>query len=224
MMEQQVQAITAINQAAEKIGRPEAQYTMGAQVWLEGKNLKLPYQSTKLVPKQYGPFKIVKEVSPVAYQLDLPAAWGIHDVFHTSLLSPYHKMTQHRPNFTWPPLDLTEGKAEYEVEAIRNHRNFRCSHALQYLIKWQGYPKSNNTWEPADNVHAPDLLKVYHQKHIKTIASLKGGLILSCPSSPPAKRSNPLSSLYHPQVSQFHPWSSLSSNLGSLSGTSVLLS
>jgi hypothetical protein len=43
MMEWRVQAITAINQAVEKQGKPEAQYTMGAQVWLEGKNLKLPY-------------------------------------------------------------------------------------------------------------------------------------------------------------------------------------
>jgi hypothetical protein len=50
MMEQRAQAIAAINQAAEKQGRPEAQYTVGAQVWLEGKNLKLPYQLTKLVP------------------------------------------------------------------------------------------------------------------------------------------------------------------------------
>jgi hypothetical protein len=67
MMERRVQAITALNQAAEKSGRPEAQYTMGAQVWLEGKNLKLPCQSTKLMLKQYEPFKIIKEVSPVAY-------------------------------------------------------------------------------------------------------------------------------------------------------------
>jgi hypothetical protein len=64
--------ITAINQAVEKQGKPEAQYIMGAQVWLEGKNLKLPYQSTKLAWKRYGPFKIIKEVSPVAYQLSLP--------------------------------------------------------------------------------------------------------------------------------------------------------
>jgi hypothetical protein len=45
MMEQRAQAITAINQAVEKSGKPEA------QVWLEGGNLKLPYQSTKLAPK-----------------------------------------------------------------------------------------------------------------------------------------------------------------------------
>jgi hypothetical protein len=87
-------------------------------VWLEGKNLKLPFQSTKLALRRYGPFKIIKEVSLVAYQLDLPVAWGIHDVFHTSLLSPYHKMTQYGPNFSWPPPDLITGEAEYEVKAI----------------------------------------------------------------------------------------------------------
>jgi hypothetical protein len=136
MMERRVQVITAINQAVEKQGKPEAQYTLGAQVWLEGKNLKLPYQSTKLAPKQYRPFKIIKEVSPMAYQLSLPMTWGIHDVFYTSLLSSYHETTQHGPNFSQLPPDLIEGEAKYEVKAIWNHRNFRHSHALQYLIKW----------------------------------------------------------------------------------------
>jgi hypothetical protein len=122
MMERRAQAIVVLNQAAEKSGKPEAQYTVGAQVWLKGKNLKLPCQLTKLVPKRYGPFKIIKEVSPVAYQLSLPMMWGIHDMFHASLLSPYYEMmTQHGPNFLRPPPDLINGEAEYEVEAIWNH-------------------------------------------------------------------------------------------------------
>jgi hypothetical protein len=121
MMQCRVQAIEAINQTVEKIGKPEAQYTVGTQVWLEGRNLRLPYQSTKLAPKRYRPFKIIKEVSLVAYQLSLPLTWGIHDIFHSSLLSPYHKMTQHGPNFSWPPLELIENEEEYEVEAMCNH-------------------------------------------------------------------------------------------------------
>jgi hypothetical protein len=100
MMERRAQAIEAINQAVEKAGKPKAQYAMGTQVWLKGKNLKLLYQLTKLAPKRYGPFKIIKEVSPVAYQLSLPMTWGIHDMFHSSLLSPYHETTQHGPNFS----------------------------------------------------------------------------------------------------------------------------
>jgi hypothetical protein len=145
MMEQRVQAIEAINQTAEKAGKPVAQYTMGAQVWLEGKNLKLPYQSTKLAPKRYGLFKIIKEVSPMAYQVSLPVMWGIHDIFHSSLLSPYHEITQHGLNFSQPPPDLIEGEEEYKVKALCNHQCFGHSCTLQYLVKWQGYPKSDNT-------------------------------------------------------------------------------
>jgi hypothetical protein len=136
MMQHRVQAIKAINQAVEKIGKPEAQYTVGTQVWLEGKNLKLPYQSTKLAPKRYGPFKVIKEVSLVVYQLSLPRTWGIHDIFHSSLLSPYQETTQHGPNFSQPPLELIKDKEEYKVEALRNHRRFGRSCTLQYLVKW----------------------------------------------------------------------------------------
>jgi hypothetical protein len=118
MMERRAQAIAVLNQAVEKLEKPEAQYTVGAQVWLKGKNLKLPYQSTKLVSKRYRPFKIIKEVSPVAYQLSLPMTWGIYDMFHMFLLSPYHKMTQHGLNFSRPPPDLISGEAEYKVKAI----------------------------------------------------------------------------------------------------------
>src|SRR5260370_22706 len=36
---------------------------------------------------------------------------------------------------------------------------------LQYFVKWKGYPESDNTWEPIQNIHAPDLLKRYHQRY-----------------------------------------------------------
>jgi len=39
---------------------------------------------------------------------------------------------------------------------------------LQYLIKWKGYPHSDNTWEPASQVHAPELTKAYHCKHLNS--------------------------------------------------------
>jgi hypothetical protein len=155
--------IAAINEATGKIGKLEAQYTVGAQVWLEGKDLKLLYQSTKLAPKRYGPFKIIKEVSLVAYWLELPQTWGIHNVFHTLLLSPYHEMMQYGPNFSRPPPDIIEEEAEYKVEAIQNHWYVGHQKALQYLIKWWGYPKSDNTWEAATDVHALDIEKTYQQ-------------------------------------------------------------
>ena len=88
-------------------------FSIGTQVWLEGTNLKLPSNITpKLAPRRYGPFKVVFQVSPVAYKLQLPQNWQIHNVFYTSLLTPYKEMEQHRPNFLEPPPDIIEGKPE----------------------------------------------------------------------------------------------------------------
>jgi hypothetical protein len=100
MIEKRAQAIDALNQVARTKQVITSQYKLGEQVWLEATHLKIHHQKMKLKPKRYGPFKIIKEISPVAYQLRLPMAWGIHDVFHTSLLSPYHETTTHGPNFS----------------------------------------------------------------------------------------------------------------------------
>ena len=92
----------------------------GDQVWLEGTNLRLSHPSTKLVPKRYGPFKVLREISPVIYRLELPPHWTLHNVFHASLLTPYREMPEHRINFHEPPLELIKGEEEYEVERVLN--------------------------------------------------------------------------------------------------------
>ena len=51
---------------------PEDQFQEGECIWLEAKNLALPYQTRKLAPQCHGLFVITKQVSPVAYQLGLP--------------------------------------------------------------------------------------------------------------------------------------------------------
>ena len=137
------QATRAINKKAAIA--PLDQYKPGDQVWLEVTHLKLPHQGSKLNPKQYGPFKILKGVSPVTFKLDLPVSWTIHPVFHASLLTLYIKTKTHGPNYSQPPPDLINDKEQYEVEQIRNHQHHRHSRMLQYLIKWWGYPKSDNT-------------------------------------------------------------------------------
>jgi len=166
-------AIQALNRSANKNTPTTPQWTIGQQVWLDSKNLPLSYGTIKLAPRHYGPFRITKVISPVTYRLELPAQWNIHPVFHASLLTPYIETDSHRPNFLRPPPDLIKGENEYEVETIRKHRYFRKNKRLQYLLKWKGYPKSDNTWEPVEQLHAPQLLKEYHSCHplacIKTL-------------------------------------------------------
>jgi hypothetical protein len=100
MVQKCTQATAAINQALKHPGTPKDQFQEGQNVWLEASNLKLPYQSSKLAPKRQGPFRIIKKISPVAFRLALPASWQIHDVFHASLLTPYHETPAHGPNFS----------------------------------------------------------------------------------------------------------------------------
>jgi chromodomain-containing protein len=157
-------AISALNKKAGKVPALSP-YRVGNQVWLEAAHLYLPYQSTKLAPKHHGPFLVMKEVSPVTFQLRIPMAWNIHDIFHASLLSPYCESPEHGPNYSRPPPDLLEGEVEYEVECIINHRRSGRARMLQYLIKWKGYPEADNTWEPTDQVHTPDLIRAYHRSN-----------------------------------------------------------
>jgi hypothetical protein len=163
LMENRDQATKAINKAAKGNGTIPEQYHAGDQVWLEGKNLKFPHQATKLNLKCYGPFRVIKGISPVVYQLQLPPLWNIHPVFHTSLLSPYCETPSHSSNFSQPPPDLIDHEEEYEVEQIKVHQNFGRPRCLQYLIKWKGYPESDNTWENTSDVHAPEITKEYHK-------------------------------------------------------------
>ena len=113
-----LQALNKIAQAA-----PERQYHIGDWVWLEAKHLTLLYASAKLAPRHHGPFQITREISLVAYQLKLPRAWTIHNVFHSSLLTPYKETLEHRAQFQHPPPELIDNEEEYEVEDIINHRH-----------------------------------------------------------------------------------------------------
>jgi hypothetical protein len=112
-------------------------YEVGEKVWLEGTNLKMMHLSSKLAPKRYGPFTITKVISPVVVCLKLPDQWQIHDVFHTSLITPYTETPEHGPNFEQPALELIDREEEYKVEAVLGSRCVRPKNKtrLQYLLK-----------------------------------------------------------------------------------------
>ena len=98
-------------------------------------------------------------MSPVTYRLRLPTSLKIHNVFHVDLLTPYYETQEHGENYAQPPPELIDGEEEYQVEEIIDERIFRRK--KQYLIKWLGYPVSENSWIDARDLHADELLEDY---------------------------------------------------------------
>ena len=140
-------------------------YEEGDMVWLDGHNIKMEQPAAKLVPRRHGPFPINQVMSPVTYRLKLPKQWGIHPVFHTDLLTPYHKTVLHGDNYQRPPPDLIDGEEEYEVEAILDSRKFGRTKRQQYLVKWKGYPDADNQWLNKDDVFAEDAIREFKRCH-----------------------------------------------------------
>jgi Integrase zinc binding domain len=100
MRHNRLMAIHVLNRTTHKAGTPTSRWKIGELVWFKGKNLPLPYGMAKLAPWRHGPFKITKIISPIVVQLELPAQWSIHPVFHTSLITAYTETPSHGPNFT----------------------------------------------------------------------------------------------------------------------------
>src|SRR6266436_2690941 len=157
--------------AAEVMKRPHpvtssVLFKEGDLVWLEGTNIHTTHPKAKLAPKRHGPFKVLTTWG-VNCKLQLPATWRIHPVFHNSLLSPYKETTAHGPNYLRPPPEVIGQEDDhYEVETILQSQQTKNRRGIQYLVKWKGYPDSDNSWEPASHMkNAVNLVTAFHKRY-----------------------------------------------------------
>ena len=151
--------------------RSHLEFQPDDQVMLKTKNLNLAHlPSKKFFPLWLGPFTVVKQVSPVSYELSIPTHWKIHDVFHVNLLKPFKDNGQdHAPApFTY----LAGHDNEFEVESILDHSpksipvqpglKPNVLDRLKLLVRWKHYSAEHDSWEPYDNLkHAPLALAEY---------------------------------------------------------------
>jgi hypothetical protein len=98
----------------------------------------------------------------------------------TSIFShPYRETITHGPNYQRPLPDLVDGEEEYSVEKILDSRKFGRRRHLQYLVKWEGYPDSDNMWVDKDDVFADDKVREFKasnpakETHIRSLSSAK---------------------------------------------------
>lgn len=131
-------------------------------------NLK-DYQHTEraLQLRYERPFEIVEKLSPVMFKLKLPSNFcTIHLVFRASKLATYNELTIKGQQVNSPEPTLIKSDEEWKVEQILQERTI--SKKKQYLIRWKGFRREHNTWEPEDNLeNAKEILQKWKKSHKK---------------------------------------------------------
>lgn len=92
-------------------------------------------------------------------------------MFHAALLTPFVENDVHRPAFGQPPPDLNEDSEdqEWEIEGILEHRE-NDDGTREFLVKWRGYPDTQNSWEPEEYL---ENAKEAKESYLKRVAKKK---------------------------------------------------
>jgi hypothetical protein len=127
-------------------------YEVGQLVWLNVKNVGLRHESMrhKLLPKYWGPFKILELVGNIAIRLDLLAnLMRLHPVVSVASIKPFWPC----PNQPPPPV-IIEGEEECEVDDIIDFNVVRSQRRnippiVEFRVRWKG--AYDDSWhEPCD--------------------------------------------------------------------------
>ncbi len=81
-------AVNRGKRQADRHRRSNPEYLPGQWVWLSTRNLRLNLPCKKLSPRFVGPYKILRQITPVSFRLALPRHLRISPTFHVSLLKP----------------------------------------------------------------------------------------------------------------------------------------
>lgn len=139
---------------ANRNKRPAEKLKVGDKVWLNLKNVSTP-QLKKKLSWANAKYKVLKEVSPDVYELDVPS--GIHPKFLVDLLrrDPDDPFPSQVTDDNQPP-PLLDGKNPlYGVEKILRAEKFKGRRLV--CVKWTGYKET--TWEPRQNLVLTDAFK-----------------------------------------------------------------
>ena len=119
-------------------------------VYLSTKNINLHSRrldGKKLQPQFIGPFKIMSQVNPATYRLDLPSSLKrIHPEFHVEYLLPYIPPCPYTTPTPAPRYDpvLVNGEEHYYIDKLLDRRKYYKNWYI--LVQWLGYPVEEATW------------------------------------------------------------------------------
>ena len=121
-------------------------------------------RGNKLLMRYDGPFEIIRKLSPVTYQLRLPASYGLHPILNIAHLEEYKPSPDflgNRPTKRLNRQDFNE-LPEFEVEAIIGERLRKTRtgrRTKEFKVRFTGYGPEFDEWLPPRNLrNAPELL------------------------------------------------------------------
>jgi transposase InsO family protein len=156
----------------------EVNFEPGDQVWLHSPHIKRGL-SPKLAKLWTGPFRVERRVGHQTYELRDEQGRLHPGLVHVQRLK---KATARPPELaagasqedTAPMAspdprtpdeegseDATPDDGIYEVEAILGKR--RRAGRAEYLVKWRGYPDSDNSWVPRDQFAIDNIVREYEK-------------------------------------------------------------
>jgi len=144
---------------------PAPKFKAGDMVFLDASNIQTTRPSRKLSHQRLGPFPIDSQIGNGAFWLCLPPSMNrLHPIFNVVKLS-LAPLDPIPGQWTSPPPlpEIVDGEEEWVVEEILDSR--MVHRKLCYLVKWEGFGVEHNSWEPWDNIHAPELVADFYQRH-----------------------------------------------------------
>jgi hypothetical protein len=91
-------------------------YKPGDELYLSGKNLTTHRPVKKLDNKRHGPFKVVRKIGSLSYELKLLDTWKVHPVFNTVFLELWvPPVAEHQKAVPLPPPDVIDGECTTRV-------------------------------------------------------------------------------------------------------------
>ena len=143
-------------------------YFVGQLVMLFTKNLKQKRSSKKLSHKFVGSFRIEDKVKEQVYRLTLSSIYRIHNIFHVSLLKPYHhRADSEEADAFMQVLELIDDEEQWEIEEILDKTKSKGTY--YYKIKWMSWGDSYNQWLPEDELNNAAELKKKFDERASTI-------------------------------------------------------
>jgi hypothetical protein len=105
----------------------------------------------KLSKRFYGPFKLIKAIGEVAFELELPPNSKIHPVFHVSQLKPCFDNNTATLEL---PTEAIDNQPCIQRLAVLDWKNNELNDQIEVLIQWKGLFPEDATWENYEDIKA----------------------------------------------------------------------